>query len=163
MIDIFDSETLIKVYRMLSKKCEAIDNFVKEHAIYFGPYTLEYGAEDVYTNIIDLITRKNQLINLKIIIDNTVSKLPANDRKVLLIKMNYNITMAEICAVLELKERTAFRHIERALTNLTVLLNKSKYVNKLEKILNEEDWIFSIREEVKERRIAFKSGKVAQM
>ena len=55
MIDIYDSETIIKIYRMLNKKCEAIDNFIKEHALYFGPCTLEYGAEDVCENIIQLI------------------------------------------------------------------------------------------------------------
>lgn len=156
MINEYDSEALIKVYRMLSKKCEAIDHFIREHALYFGPTTIEYGSEDVCNNIIDLITRKNQLINLKIIIDNAVNHLPEIDKKILLIKMHYSLSMDELCHILELKERTAFRKIERAFEDLTKVLNNSKYCTKLEKIINAEDWIFSVREDVKSRRMAFK-------
>ena len=80
MIDIYDSETLIKIYGLLSKKCAAIDKFIQNHAFYFGPCTAEYGAADVCNNIIDLMTRKNQLINLKIIIDGAIKKLSDKDK-----------------------------------------------------------------------------------
>lgn len=156
MINIYDSEALVKVYRMLNKKCEAIDHFIREHALYFGPNTVEYGAEDVCNNILDLIARKNQLINLKIIIDSAIKNLSVNDKKILFIKMHYSISMEELCAVLELKQRTAFRHIERAYENLCGVLNNSKYLGKLEYILSMEDWINAIREEVREYRMAFK-------
>lgn len=160
MIDIFDSEALIKAYRLLKKKCEAIDKFIKNHALYFGPCTAEYGSLDVCNNIIDLMTRKNQLINLKIILDTAIKTLDEKDKKVLFIKMNYNISMGEFCGILELKERTAFRRIERAFENLTEALNNSKYCNKLYKILNSEDWIADMKHEVKERRLAFKCKTV---
>lgn len=156
MIDIYDSEALIKVYRFLSKKCNAIDKFIQNHALYFGPCTAEYGSLDVCNNIIELITRKNQLINVKIILDNAIKNLDDKDKKVLFIKMHYNISMDEFCGILELKERTAFRRIERAFENLTEKLNKSKYCEKLTRIIRGEDWIESIKEEIKERRLAFK-------
>lgn len=156
MIDIYDSETLVRIYRFLNKKCEAIDKFIQNHALYFGPCTAEYGALDVCNNIIELITRKNQLINLKIIIDGAIKTLSDKDKKILFIKMNYNLQMAEICGVLDLKERTAFRHIEKAFENLTQALNNSKYAKKLERIINSEDWICDIKEEVRDRRLAFK-------
>ncbi len=155
MIDIYDSETLVKAYRMLKKKCKTIDGFIENHATYFGPVTAEYGALDVYANIIDLMTKKNQLINVKIILDNAVKTLDEKDKKILFIKMNYHLQMSEICAVLEIKERTAFRRIERAFENLTVALNKSKHANKLEKILTEDEWFAGIKEDVKERRQSF--------
>ena len=44
----------------------------------------------------------------------------AQHKKVIFIKMHYNLSMAEICEILELKERTAFRRIERAISNLTL-------------------------------------------
>ena len=160
MIDIYDSEALIKVYRMLNKKCEAIEHFIREHALYFGPNTVEYGAEDVCNNILDLMARKNQLINLKIIIDSAINKLTEKDKKVLFIKMHYTISMDELCAVLELKQRTAFRRLEQAYRNLCVVLNESKYIDKLEKIVHMEDWICSIREEIKIRRMAYKCSSV---
>ena len=160
MIDIYDSETLVKIYRLLRKKCEAIDKFINNHALYFGPCTADFGSLDVCNNIIELMTRKNQLINLKIIVDNAIKKLSDNDKKILFIKMNYNLQMSEICGVLDLKERTAFRRIEKAFENLTDTLNKSKYASKLEKIIDSEDWIQDIKEEVKERRMSFKTKVV---
>lgn len=154
MIDIYDSETLIKIYRLLTKKCEAIDKFILNHATYFGPVTAEYDANDVYNNIIDLMAKKNQLINLKIIIDSAINRLTEQDKKVLFLKMHYNLQMSEICGILELKERTAFRRIEHAFQNLADMLNRSKYLLKLEKIMQEE-WISSIKDEIKSRRMSF--------
>ncbi len=160
MIDIYDSETLVKIYRLLRKKCEAIDRFINNHALYFGPCTAEYGSLDVCNNIIELMTRKNQLINLKIIIDSAIKTLSEKDKKILFIKMNYSLQMSEICGVLDLKERTAFRRIEKAFENLTDALNKSKYLNKLCKIIDSEDWIQDIKEDVKVRRMSFRYKEI---
>lgn len=162
MIDVYDSEALIKAYRLLRKKCDAIDKFINNHALYFGPCTAEYGSLDVCNNIIELMTRKNQLINLKIILDKAIKSLPDKDKKILLIKINYNLQMNEICGILELKERTAFRRIEKAFENLADSLNNSKYYTKLIEIINKEEWINNIKEEVKERRLAFR-GKAIEV
>ena len=156
MIDSYDSEAIVKIYRLIVKKCEAIDRFIKNHALYFGPTTSEYDSFDVYNNIIDLMERKNQLINLNIIIDQAIKSLSENDKKILLMKMNYDISMGELCGILNLKERTAFRRIENAYNNFALALNRSKYLSKLEYIINNEEWIVEFREEIKERRKAFK-------
>jgi len=156
MIDIYDSEAIIKFYKLLNSKCEIIDKFINNHALYFGPCTAEYGAEDVCNNIIELMTRKNQLINIKIIVDSALNKLSEQDRKILYLKINYKITMSEFCGILNVKERTAFRQIERAYENFAQELNKSKYRDKLIKFLNQEEWIGIIVKEVKERRQAYK-------
>lgn len=160
MIDVYDSETIIKIYKIISKKCDAIDKFIKNHALYFGPCTAEYGSLDVCNNIIDLMTRKNRLINLKIIVDKAISTLSEKDKKILFIKINYNLQMSEICGILQLKERTAFRRIEKAFENLTEALNGSKYSAKLCKIIDGEDWIREIKEEIKERRMSFKPKSI---
>lgn len=157
MIDIFDSEAIVKVYRLLNKKCNAIDTFIKNHAYCFSANTYEYSAVDVCNNIIDLMTRKNQLINFKIIVDSAIKKLNEEDKKILYIKMNYSISMEEFCAILHFKERTAFRRIERAFKDLADSLNNSKYIDKLTHIMSHEEWISSVKQEVKERRMAFKS------
>lgn len=160
MIDIYDSETIVKGYRLLSKKCEAIDRFIKNHALYFGPCTEEYGSLDVCNNILDLMERKNKLINFKLIVDNAISKLDEKDKKILFIKINYNISMNELCGILDIKERTAFRRIERAFYNLAESINKSKFLNKLENIMSCEDWLINMKEDVKTRRLAFKQEEV---
>ena len=160
MIDIYDSETLIRIYKMINKKCEIIDKFIENHAFYFGPCTADYGSLDVCNNIIDLMTRKNQLINLKLIVDKAIKTLNEKDKKILFIKINYNLPMNDICGILELKQRTAFRRIERAFENLADALNNSKYYNKLISIIDSEDWIQEIKHNVKERRLAFKCSAV---
>ena len=156
-IDIYDAEALVKIYRMLEKRCEALDKFIENHAYYFSNSCDELGTLDVCNNIIDLMARKNQLINLNMIFKKALSKLSVNDKEILYIKMNYKISMSEICGIFSLKERTAFRRIERAFQNLADALNASKYADKLESIMDSEDWIVNIRNEVKERRQAYKS------
>ena len=158
MIDIFDSEAIIKSYRLLRKKCDAINKFIENHAFYFGTGCNEYGALDVCNNIIDLMERKNQLINFKIIVDSAIKTLDEKDKKLLFIKMHYNLSMQELCGILDLKERTAFRHIEKAVCNLTNALNNSKYYNKLEKILKTEAWITAFKPEIKDRRMSYRNN-----
>lgn len=157
MIDIYDSEAIIKIYRLLNKKCEAIDRFINNHALYFGTNSYEFGSLDVCNNILDLMSRKNQLINLKLIVDSAIHGLSEKDKQVLFIKMNYSLSMEEICGILDLKERTAFRRIEHAFSNLAEALNKSKYCNRLERILFNEQWIMDIKNSVKEHRLAYRT------
>jgi len=156
MIDVYDSEAIVKIYRLLTKKCEAIDRFINNHALYVTNNAYEFGAVDVCNNIIDLMTRKNQLINLKLIVDSAIHKLCEKDKQVLFIKMNYNLSMDEICGILDLKERTAFRRIEHAFSNLADALNNSKHSSRLERILFSEQWIKDIKEKVKEHRLAYR-------
>ena len=157
MIDIYDCETLVKIYRLLNKKCDSIDNFINKHAFSFECASGEYGTENICHSIIDLMTRKNQLINLKIILDTAVETLNDEDRKIIEIKMHYSLTVDEICGVLELGKRTAFRHIERAFANLTQALNGSKYLPKLENIIDSEVWIVRQKDDIRARRSAFKT------
>ncbi len=158
MIDIYDCEALVKVYRLLEKRCAIIDKFINNHAYYCGPYSEEYSAVDVYNDILDLIERKNQLINIKLIMDEAIKRLPCADKKVVYAKLNYNISMAEFCGILNLKERTAFRRIEHAFDSLANEINRSRYIDKLTGIIEHQEWIKGVRQDVKQRRQAFKSA-----
>ena len=159
MIDIYDCEALVKIYHLLGKKCEIIDKFINNHAYYCGPYSEEYSAVDVYNDILDLMERKNQLINIKLMIDDALQSLEIEDKKVLYIKMNYNISINEFCGILNLRERTAYRRIEHAFEVLTDKLNQSKYATKLEFMLKSQDWIKAICLDVKQRRMAYKTAQ----
>lgn len=157
MIDIYDSETIVKIYTLLEKKCDVIDKFIENHAFYFGSSSDDFGSLDVCNNIIELMNRKNQLINLKIIIDNAFNKLDDKDKKILLIKMNYNLSISEICGILDVGERTAFRRIENAFSHLADNLNGSKYSDKFKKIIEGEEWIRNIKNQIKNRRESYRS------
>lgn len=162
MIDIYDCEALVKIYRLLEKRCAIIDKFINNHAYYCGPYSEEYSAVDVYNDILNLMERKNHLINIKLMMDEAIKKLPSEDKKVVYVKINYNISMSELCGILNIKERTAFRRIEHAFETLANEMNHSKYAKKLSIIIEKEDWIKAIKQEVKQRRLAFK-GQPAEL
>lgn len=154
MLNLEDSKTLISAYRFIEKNCNLIDEFVYKHSINFGPSPEYFSTYDVTNNIIDLIERKNRLINLSLIIDKLVSALNIEDRKIILAKMRYNLSMRTIAQVFEISSlRTAFRRMNRALENFTLNANNSQYREKLEYVLNHEYWINNIRKNMVEKTI----------
>ena len=160
MIDVYDSEALVKIYRHLNKKCNYIDNYINNYAFNYGANCCEFDSEDICNSIINLMARKNQLINLKIIVDSAVKLLNKKEKKIIMLKMNYNLTMDDLCKVLDLKERTAFRHFKQALANLADALNESKYYNKLIEIMKNEMWIGELKEDIRLRRLSYKQAAV---
>ena len=64
MLDINDAKVLISAYRYIEKNCDLINEFVYKHAVNFGPSPEYCSTYDVTNNIINLIERKNRLINL---------------------------------------------------------------------------------------------------
>lgn len=160
MIDNFDSECLVHIYRYLQKKCDLLDAYIKNHAYSFSLNYSEFGAEDVYTNIINLMARKNQLINLKIILDEAIENLDKKDKQIIYLKINYSLNTDELCGILNISARSVFRRIEHAISNLTQQLNNSKHINKLIRIMETEIWIHDLKEEVKLKRNAFRQASV---
>ncbi len=156
MIDIYDSECLVQIYRFLQKKCDVLDNLIKNHAFAFSPNYSEFGAEDIYTNILNLMARKNQLINLKIILDSAISKLDTKDKQIIYCKVNYSLSMDEMCGILGISVRGGFRRVERAIYNLTEQLNNSKYLSKLISIMDAEIWIRDIKQDIKLKHLSFR-------
>ncbi len=87
----------------------------------------------------------------------THEELDDKDKKILLIKMNYNLSISEICGILDVGERTAFRRIENAFSHLADNLNGSKYSDKFKKIIEGEEWIRNIKNQIKNRRESYRS------
>ncbi|MBO5910196.1 MAG: hypothetical protein J6Q15_01665 [Clostridia bacterium] len=148
MLVINDAKVLISAYRFIEKNCELINEFVYKHAINFGPAPEYCSTYDVTNNIINLIERKNRLINLKLIMDQLVSSLQPQDKLIILSKMRYNLSMKSFCQIFEISSiRTAFRRIQTALEHFTLRANNSPYKEKLEYLLDNESWIVALRQE----------------
>lgn len=146
MLIMEDVKTIISAYRFIENNCEMIDEFVYKHAINFGPSPEYCSTFDVTNNIIDLMERKNRLINFKLMIDELVNSLSVEDRKVIIAKMRYNLSMVSMCKVLQLPSlRTAFRMMKSAMENLQQAVNNSKYRQRFECMLNNETWIANLR------------------
>jgi hypothetical protein len=90
MLVIEDAKVLISAYRLIEKNCNLIDEFVYNHAINFGPSPEYCSTYDVTNNIINLMERKNRLVNLKLMMDEIVSGLNAQDRDIIFAKMRFN-------------------------------------------------------------------------
>ena len=151
---IHDSKTLLTAYRWIEKNCDLIDEFVYKHAVNFGPSPEFCSTYDVTSNIIDLIERKNRLINLKLMIDDLINGLELQDKKILLAKIRYNLTMENFCKLMSIPSmRTGFRQINKALEHFTMRANSSPYKEKLEHILDSEYWIANIRRNLNDNKV----------
>ena len=154
MLVINDAKILISAYRFIEKNCELINEFVYKHAINFGPSPEYCSTYDVTNNIINLMERKNRLINLKLMIDEIVSNLNKNDKMVILAKMKFDVSIKTMCQMLEISSmRTAFRRIQSALEHFTMRANNSQYKEKLEYLLDNEHWIIALRKEQLEKNV----------
>lgn len=146
MLVINDAKVLISAYRFIEKNCDLINEFVYKHAINFGPSPEYCSTFDVTNNIINLIERKNRLINLKVIMDQLVDSLDVQDKQIILAKMRYNLSMKSFCQVFEISStRTAFRRIQTALEHFTLRANSSPYKEKMEYLLDNENFIMAMR------------------
>lgn len=154
MLVINDAKVLISAYRFIEKNCDLINEFVYKHAINFGPSPEYCSTYDVTNNIINLIERKNRLINLKLIIDELVDSLSKEDKLIILSKMRFNLSMKSFCQVFEMSSvRTAFRRIQAALEHFTRRANNSPYKEKLEYLLDNEHWIIALRRELLQQEV----------
>ena len=146
MLVINDAKVLISAYRLIEKNCNLIDEFVYNHAINFGPSPEYCSTYDVTNNIIDLMERKNRLVNFKLMMDEIVSQLNHQDKMIILAKMRFDLSMKSLCEVFHMPSvRTAFRRVQSALEHFTMRVNASEYKKKLEYILDNEHWIASMR------------------
>lgn len=160
MIDIYECEAIVKAYRMITKRCNILDKFIKNHATYFGPCSDEYSAMDAYETIIDLMAKKNQLINLKIMIDKSIDKLSDNDKKTILLKMNNRLSNEELGMVLGIKCRTAYRRLKQAFTALTEEFNRTSFAQKIESIITHQGWLRFLCDSVREKHLNYKEAGV---
>ena len=154
MLVIDDAKVLISAYRFIEKNCDLINEFVYKHAVNFGPSPEYCSTYDVTNNIINLIERKNRLINLKLIIDEVVESLNDRDKLVILSKLRLNLTVKSFCEKFNMPSiRTAFRRIQTALEHFTCRLNNSQYKQKLEYLLDNESWIIAMRREQQNKEV----------
>lgn len=155
----YDSEGVCKIYRFLKKKCELIDKSIYKAGISFSVFNCSTSGFYVVDYITDLMEGKNKLINFKLAIDDCITKLKLKDRQMILIKIHYGkLTVEEIGGILKIKQRTVFRHIEKAYEHLAEILNESKYKDKIIRIL-EDPMLKAEVEDITQRRKSFNGGK----
>ncbi|MBQ8430494.1 MAG: hypothetical protein IJX26_00915 [Clostridia bacterium] len=149
MLDLNDVKVLISAYKYIERTCQAIDNFIFKHAINYGPDPEISSTENVLNHIIDLMERKNSLINLKQIIDENIKSMPVLDRQILIIKMKYRTSIKNLQAILKIaSERTTFRRIGNAINNFMLKLEKSGHAEYIKSMLESENLFINFKRTV---------------
>ena len=139
------AKTLLGIYRYLETICESIDDVVKKTSLGgFGRVNdTKFSAE----KLIELTEKKRNLINLKIIIENCLVKLPDSCIRILTLFYLDNVKAKNLSEMYQINIRTFFRRKSVALTKFTNALvgagyNCIYFLN----LLKNEKWILNMYE-----------------
>lgn len=142
-IDII-SKTFLSVYRFLNSLAKSIDRVVKLKGInsssfndYYKNNTFEQSQE-----IINLTNRKITLINIKVIVDQTLLGIDEQKARLLILKYIDNFSCKQICELVNLNTRTYFRRVNKALKDFEkVLGNFFENNTKIYDDLMQDKWV----------------------
>ncbi len=147
------SKTLLGVYSYLDTIADAIDKITLKTALnsfYFSKS--DYEKNNVLTisnKLIDLSERKVTLINLKIIIEDTLMAIPKKDALILIARYVNKQKIMDIAEKNLLSKRSIFRkisHAEEMFSN--ILLRKGYDSFRLKQMLKNERWILNFHNDL---------------
>lgn len=154
--DEFDAELLIKIYPWLEERCKRKDMNIQKIACAYS--NTSYGANEIYEQILDEIELKNQMINLKLVIDEILTMLKPKNLKWALVMMDYRgLSKGELDTLFDEKERTGFRRIETLFMTMAYLINKNdEHKSKVVNFIHSNYWAETLLEDITERRLSFR-------
>ena len=154
------TSTILTVYKYLERICGAIDKIIMQRALgstnivgqnYFYNNTLA-----VSEKIIDLSERKITLINLKVLIEETLAEINQNDAQILIYKYVDCLRHREIADACGVGLRTIFRKTASAEATFKSRLCSKGYNDiKLKDMLRNEGWINNIYSNLVEKDNGF--------
>ena len=136
-------KTLLVSYSHLETICGAIDKTVLSCGL--GSCNTYCDAEYVANKMINLIERKKFLINLKVLVDNALSKIKNTFARVLMLKYVDGVDSKLASEVMKISPRTYFRQINAGLDSLWNAFEHMGYSTfTLYELLKDENWILEI-------------------
>lgn len=137
------SKTLLSIYRHLEPLTKNIDKIVSSQSI-----NSFYGREDVFSmsnKIIEMTEKKILLINIRVLVDETLLSMDKEYAKVLILRYLDGCSNEQIKEVLELPERTMFRRLDRATVLFEkILFSHFKKFPKLFEDIKKDKWLIQI-------------------
>ncbi len=154
--EIIWTKTVLTVYRYLERISGAIDKIVLRSGLGSGNvYGQNYLYNNVYSisqKIIDLSERKVTLINLKVLTEELLKKLKAEDVKILLERYVEGRKYKEIAQRNGISLRTVYRRLDASEAVFARLLVARGYSSsKLKAMTQNEKWIMSVYNHIKEK------------
>lgn len=148
--DKYDAELLIKIYPWLERRCEEIDNSILRLGVSYSNNL--YNSFNLYDEILNEMEEKSKIINLKLIIDETLKKLKIKSYKTAMFLIHYSeLTNYELMVILDVSERNVFRRRETLFLTMASILNDSEYKKKVVSFIDEHGWTRSVLEHIKQR------------
>lgn len=147
--DLVWTKTLLSVYRYLERICGAIDKIVMKSALNSADILGQnYFYNNVYSisqKLIDLSERKITLINLKILIEETLGEIDNQSARILIQKYFDGTKCKDIAEKNNISLRTVFRKIANAEKAFCCRLRMKGYnFLKLGSMLKDEGWINNV-------------------
>ena len=138
------SKTFLSIYRYLTALTKSIDRVVRAKSINSSSFNDYYknNTEDQTAEILALTNKKITLINIKLIVDQTLQKLQPDQARVLTLKYIDNLTSAQISDLMQLNTRTYFRKANSAIKEFNNQLEKFfKQNTTIQNNILNEPWI----------------------
>ena len=138
------SKTILSVYKYLEALSNSIDDLVRKKSINSAFYNNGRfdSAYSCANKIMRLTNRKVNLINLKVLVENTLLKLPLKYRQVLILNYVDGVKSCDIAETMHISNRTYFRVKSESLERFAdALINEGFTKEKLEEMFCDENWL----------------------
>lgn len=134
------AKTLLSIYNCLENIASAIDKLVLNQGINSGKNfntTMESANK-----MINLIQRKKMLINLKVLIEQTIANLDVESARILVLKFFDKVSADDCAKVMTYSRRTFFRKLDKAVESFGLNLKVNGYTSaSLFETFKKESWI----------------------
>lgn len=136
-------KTLLTSYTCLERLANAIDGLVLSSSLHSSVGF--NGTLSSANRILKLISRKKVLINIKVLVEKVLEKIPVDYARILVLKYFDKVKSADIAQVMGLPNRTYFRKLNQAHESFSQRLIKEGFSsNIIEKMVEEEKWILEL-------------------
>lgn len=139
------AKTVLEVYRHLETICGAIDDAVKKTSMSgFGiSGDTRYSAD----KMIELISKKKKLINMKVLVEKTLTSMNIVDTKILTLFYLDSVKAKDIASMLDMNIRTFFRRKDLGLSSFASIMKSSGFdADTLYELYESEHWIINAYE-----------------
>lgn len=147
------ARTFLIAYKYLGALCSAIDRLVDttaENSFFAsGIWSETNSIYNVSSRILALSRRKIDYINLKVIVDKVLKKMPKKQAKFLILKYIEQLSPNDIATIMRMSTRSYFRNAKTSLQQFADVLEKIDFkFDQLEKRYLDDEFVASIFEKV---------------
>lgn len=149
------AKTFLTIYKYLDRIADAIDKLVERQALnsYYSGFRND-GILDIADKLIELSERKVKLINIKVLIEQTLEKLEKESAQLLIEKYIDNDRGEDIALRHGLPQRTYYRRQNEAENAFTAYMTLQGFnEKKLNEYVAKENWIMEVYNNFKTKEL----------